>query len=299
MSIGLTDGVGMYEYHAMNDGVERGSPDYIVSRSDLKEISNHNPEYWRKGGNPPSSEAIKTGALVDALVTEPHRYKDLFEVLEADRYPPRYQAKEKELGRYLVKAKDVEKHEAMAASLRAKRVEEWDGLTVGEVIDGADTQTMATTTFTASGVTVHLRALIDVNPVANWLGDVKTSRSIDSRGWYNALRYEQRLAMQSAFYLDVYNAANFGICLNLVLDDPQLIVKRHFLHLLVHSEKPHQAAVRMPDEEFLAEGRAQYQEALRQYCMALASGEWPGYPNAIETVSMDRRVDWIQRHATQ
>lgn len=277
--IGIFPNTGMCSYHNSNAGIERGSRDWIVSRSDLVDVL-QTPEYWLLGGNPPSSQAIKTGSLVDALVTEPDRFELLFDIIDADRYPPRYADKERESGKYLVKRKELPNYMRMAESLRAKRVDEWDGMTLGEMLDGADKQVMAMTFFEACGVKVWLRALIDIVPDANWIADVKTTRAIDLRGWYKQLRWEG-LALQAAFYLDVYNAAAQGLPLNDAGHGPA----KHFLHAIVSNQRPYQAAIRRPDDAFIAQGRAQYMDALGAYCDALATGRWRGYPDGIETIN--------------
>lgn len=289
--IGVFPRTGMYTYHNANAGLSRGDASWIISRSDLVDISEHSLEFWKEGGNPPSGEALKTGALVDALVTEPSRYAELFDILDADRYPPRYAQKERESGKYLVKKKDLAKHAAMAGNLRCKYIEDWD-MTVGEVIDECcETQVMAVTYYEACGVRVWLRVLIDALPeAANWLADVKTSRAMDPRAWHRALRYEAGLCVQTAFYMDVFNAASLGLSLNDFWYTPSHLHRAsYFLHFVVGNTQPYQAAVRRPDDDFIIHGRMLYQDALAAYCDALHLGEWPGYPNRIEVIKFDQR----------
>lgn len=292
MKIGISHEYGMEAYHAINHRLERGSPDWIVSRSDLKDVE-QSPEFWKLGGSGfKSTEALKTGELLDALVTEPERFNELFEIVEADRYPPKYKEKEADLGKYLVKRKDLPKYETMAHALRTKRVETW-GSTVGDLLaDSCHFQVAAFTTYTAHGVTVPLRCLLDVVPEVHWIGDIKTARALDSRSWRRALLYEFGYAMQAAFYLDVYNAAHNGIQLDVwlktcYLPDEFPGLKEHFLWFLVKNEQPFQAAVRTVDAPFIEQGRQRYLRALDAYCLALATDTWPGFPDDVETYNLN------------
>lgn len=84
--------------------------------------------------------------------------------------------------------------------------------------------------------------------------------------------HEYRYHVQAAFYLD-------GMRLN-------LMHPRAFVFVVVEEEPPYQVALYTLPDEWLAQGRTQYQRDLVAYGRCLDSGEWPAYPAEIRECEM-------------
>lgn len=105
------------------------------------------------------------------------------------------------------------------------------------------------------------------------LGDLKTTgdasaeafaKSVANYGYYR----------QAAFYLDGFNA----------LDERE----RLFVFLPIEKERPYLAARYDLPPEWIAKGRREYRDALRQWAEAEETGIWPGYPSEMRTLEPPR-----------
>lgn len=108
---------------------------------------------------------------------------------------------------------------------------------------------------------LHPRAIVDFKTSAN-ASPAKFSRALVDYGY----------ALQAAWYSDGYEAVTGE--------------RLPFIHVVVEKEPPHLVAVYQLDDEALAYGREQGAQARRLFAECESSGEWPGYPSEVVSVSL-------------
>ncbi len=79
------DGVTTETYIKQLRNIERGHPEYVLSRSDLVEISKC-PHRWIMGYQPPDSDAKDWGSLIDCMALSPDRFRIAY-AMAPDMYP--------------------------------------------------------------------------------------------------------------------------------------------------------------------------------------------------------------------
>lgn len=102
--------------------------------------------------------------------------------------------------------------------------------------------------------------------------DLKTTDDASPEGFAKSIA-NWRYDVQAAFYMD-------GI--------EQATGKRpkSFVFIAVEKKPPYGVGVYVLDSDSLELGRAQYQHDLRIYAECLRTGEWPGYGDKIQTISL-------------
>jgi hypothetical protein len=261
-------------YHQMSEG-KRGHKDFLMSRSELMEF-NHCPQRWLRGVEEDRGDkATEFGSLVDCIVTAPNSVKNLFAVIpfeyvneEGDRKPWNFNAKtckqwkaERE-GKTLVKADMMQ--QALQAEARLK-----EDVRTRDLIANSQKQVCITTLYQSAGLTVAIKALIDLVPIAkgehgDCLADLKTDRNASPGKWQRTV-FERDYHVQAAMYLDAYNSC------------PGVSPRNRFLHVIVENVKPFEPARRELSQEFIDLGRMRYVCALERYCQCLKSKQWPGF----------------------
>lgn len=106
----------------------------------------------------------------------------------------------------------------------------------------------------------------------NVIVDLKTTEDASPEGFAKSIA-NWRYDVQAAYYLD-------GV--------QQATGKRPkaFVFIAVEKKPPYGVGVYVLDSESLDLGRAQYQHDLRVYAECVRSGEWPGYGDKIQTISL-------------
>jgi exodeoxyribonuclease VIII len=112
--------------------------------------------------------------------------------------------------------------------------------------------------------------LVDLKTTRDGLDDETISRTL--------ARY--RYHVQAAWYVDGARAAGLAV--------------RAFALVFIEKSRPHGARVVTMCEDSITCGRVLYRENLETYAECLASGQWPGYSTATETVSIP---SWEMRRA--
>lgn len=283
------------DYFRANDGLTKGDPKWKVSRSDLLPFLNATPRHWIEDTGILDSRSIRLGSLVDCLVLTPELFS-VYYAIQPSTYtadggkgkPPvekpwnnnatvckDWNAEQEGEGKTVVSRSELDDARQMADAVLEKKVVSWGG-TVGDLVSLSSTQTMVVADYTepTTGITVPLRALIDVTPPdeisPDSLWDLKTTRDTDPEKWRRSVSnfdYE----FQAAFYLWVYNRATGS-------------ERDKFGHLIVGNSAPHLAAVRQLSTESIEIGERKFEAAIRNYCQCLKSGEWPAYSDDVEIV---------------
>lgn len=123
---------------------------------------------------------------------------------------------------------------------------------------------------------VWLRARLDWMPdphsaIRPVIFDYKTTKSAYPASFARSM-YDFGYHIQAAFYADLYLALT-GV------DAP-------FLFIGQEKEPPYLVSVCQPDAEAMRAGRQKVREAIDIYAACSAVDEWPGYPDAIHTISL-------------
>jgi exodeoxyribonuclease VIII len=112
--------------------------------------------------------------------------------------------------------------------------------------------------------------LVDLKTTSKPLDDEQIAKTIGN------FRYH----VQAAWYTDGARAAGLAV--------------RAFVFVFIGKSRPHGARVVTLCEDSITCGRILYMENLETYAECLASGQWPGYSTATETVSIP---SWEMRRA--
>lgn len=276
-------------YHVQEDGIERGDPAYVMTRSSLMAFRSC-PAKWRAGWAPKDTEATDYGSMQDCRVLTPERFDDRYVV------PPKTCKATKTMscvkdGEAAI-GDDVEWNPQAGECKTWKREQEKAGLIVLNAVEKAESDqalgilfadTRIKTLINCSQkqvlvigeyrdketrITVPLKCLIDLVPDKDSihgkeLGDFKTCRSANPRTWLKVID-ELCYDAQAAMCMDLYCAATG--------ED-----RTNFVHAIQENMHPWQTARRMLSTEFIQLGRLKVTEALKRYCKCLAEDRWPDF----------------------
>lgn len=287
------------KYHAQS--AERGAPGFIISSSVLREFARC-PSRWKAGYEPPGSDSLSYGSLLDCLVLTPDQFDDRFVVRPAT-YPDSKTGDQKPWNGNSTWCKewlqnheniDVVSGEGMKEAEAAR-----DRLLADELIrsfhDCSDRQVWVSADWQDkdTGLVLPCKALLDYVPrldseFAKSLGDLKSSRSgaltpfqrqVYQYGWY----------FQAALYLDMYVAAT---------------AEDRVTYCLIGQENYHpwEPFRRMLAEDYIAMGRGSYEMALKCYARCVKTGKWPGYDDHADSIqgwSLCSPEPWMQFESLQ
>lgn len=272
-------GVKSAEYHAYGNA-ERGDHELVMSRSQLMDFAAC-PSRWLAGHEIVETPEMEYGSLIDCLVTSPESFGDRFAV-----YPEMYPAivKKEEVqkawnlnadfclawkrhaetgGRECVKPKHLEIARAAVRRLDSCRQ-------IRTLLDESDRQVMMVAEWADedTGIVLLVKILIDLLPKSSSrhndsLADFKSCRDASHDAMSKASA-SKNYCEQAAMYIDVHNAATG--------EDREL-----WLLACQESTAPFEPVLWQMDELFVRMGRANYQQALRNYCQCLKHNEWPSY----------------------
>ena len=153
----------------------------------------------------------------------------------------------------------------------------------------------------------HPAAFAILHHVKDIIGDLKTTEDASPEGFAKSIA-NWRYDVQHAYYMDGTRLAlEQGKCnppqegkaeLSVYWTDPVTGVlcrcrpdfwrgyPKHFAFIAVEKKPPYAVGVYVLDSEGVEIGRAQYQHDLRVYAECVRTGEWPGYGDKIQTISL-------------
>jgi exodeoxyribonuclease VIII len=114
------------------------------------------------------------------------------------------------------------------------------------------------------------------------VGDLKTTEDASPEGFARSIA-KWGYDVQHPYYLDT---------LTLALNQTDKVdfnipsSAKAFVFVAVEKAYPHAVGVYLLDEASVALGRAKYRRALDVYAECKSSGQWPGYGNAVQTISV-------------
>lgn len=281
------------EYYA-KQAVDRGHPNYVMSRSELSAFAN-NPQSWKLGLPNEETDATEWGSLLDLWLLTPDEFGKTV-VVCPETYPagPKHEkVRTGEIaagdplpwhssatyckdwvaqheGKRIVSFKEMDALKDAAAAIA--RDEE-----ARDLIANSQKQVWVEAQYEdeETELVVPVKILIDLVPDENYrreagklafrqtLADFKTARSASQRTWQREV-FSRRYHWQAKLYLDVWNAAF-----------PE--TRDSFLQLIQESAEPYAIGRRIISEELLEMARVEYLHALRRYCRCLKEDFWPGY----------------------
>lgn len=303
-------GAGITAGQYLKQEVERGHPDYVLSRSDLVEILRC-PHRWRAGYKLDSSEARDRGSLWDCLLLDRPNFGKRYAVIPLEYPAPAHHPKVKkgeiQLGDPLpwnanagwcedwLKAhanqetvKQAELSEAEAAISRIALDSE-----LANLINNSTKQLMVVGAWQdkATGFKVPIRALVDIvphldSPFAQWLLDFKTTNQGGLRLWTRSVAsyaYHVQAWLHTALYVAATkeDRCDFG-------------------HIVQENYEPFHVEKRLLSAEFIELGGTIARNALALYCQCLKSDVWPGYParTVLHGWALVEPESWMQSEAT-
>mgnify|MGYP001199794895 CR=1 FL=1 len=263
------------EYH--KQVAKRGEAGFVVSSSPLRDFI-HCPRRWINGYESSDSKSTDWGSLIDCRFLTPDQFGARVAI-----QPPTYTNEKGEVKDWSNNAKKCKEwnefhREAGHQIASVEDVNECDKAiqrlmddpTIARWHSDSDRQVWVAGEWKdeATGIVVPCKCLLDYVPRASseyfrCLGDFKSARSAAPRGWSRHL-YTYGYHIQGALNLDMFVAAT--------QEDRQT-----WCWILQENYPPYEPGLEMMSEDFMAMGRATYQQAMGRYCRCLKSGQWPGY----------------------
>lgn len=276
-------------YH--NQEAERGTPEFVMSPSSLKEFA-HCPSRWKNGYKQPDSDAKDFGNLLDTIFLTPtlfqHRY-----ALKPETYTDsktgeikKWNGNSNTCKAWLEDHADkavVTAYEVQEAQLAAKRLAADE--TIEEFVKVSDKQVHLIGQWDDpdTGVIVPVQCLMDLVPKGDStfqksLGDLKTTRNA-SQGAFAKQVFTFGWHIQAALDIDLFVAAT--------KQD-----RTDWIFIAVENYPPYAIGRRLLSQDFLDIGRATYRDSLKRYARCLKTGVWDGY-DAPEEFSLVQPQPWM------
>jgi len=269
-------------YHRQDAGIERGSPAYIMGRSELMSFAQC-PHRWILGYQPKDTDATDWGCLIDCRVLDPNRFGDKYAIAPAtylaDGRKKGDPQIEKPWNRNATFCREWEEAQGDKTIIKADELVEseiaikalYSDPDISQVLLGSEHQVMVVAEYKdrETEIVVPVKILIDIKPLESsgyqrQLFDFKTSVSADPARWPRIV-FERGYHVQAALYLDVYAAATG--------ED-----RIEFGHIVQENFPPFETSKMKVSLEFLQMGRESYVFALRKYCQCIKTNQWPSYP---------------------
>jgi len=284
---GLYPDMGIEAYHADTTAISKTGLDLIN-----KSPAHYFAEYLDPARPPKKNDetpARLVGHLAHCAILEPDQFDRRYAVLPADapRRPSstQWNAKNPSADSLAAMAwwrdwqaknegKTVVTHEQREAALRqaesVRRIPD-----IREALERGRPEVSAYWTDPATGVLCRCRPdWVHEAGSGVILVDVKTYSSADPFEFARQIP-RMRYEVQAAYYTNGFALAA----------DADVLA---FLFLVVETEYPYAASAVMLDDDALAQGCVTYHRNLETYVQCLKTGQWPGYPTAIQPVSLPR-----------
>ena len=265
------------DYSKQPAGVKRGSPDWVMTRSELMAFAAC-PEKWIASEDTDTdTPATIWGRLVECLEMSPENFGSLF-VVHPETYPPAgkpwtrranycsdWEEERTSAGLTVISPKVRAEADIALYALRSY-------LPRVDLVACSKKQVMVEGSFSVGAQTIPLRCLLDLVPnkthlnFGRWLADSKTARNGDPKAFERVID-DEAYDVQAALGMDLYKKATG--------ED-----RTDWVFPLQENIKPYHVVKPMPalTAEFIAWGRDKYVAALGYYSRCLDSGQWPSYP---------------------
>lgn len=271
----------------MRQSVQRGDPQFVISRSELMLFASC-PQRWIRGYTFKDTDATEFGSLIDCLLTSPETFSKRYverpatypagkkhsqvvsgEISEGDPVPWSSAARWcKDWAKQQGEKEPVSAEDMADARAAVKRFAE--DKEINDLLASSKRQVMVVAEYhdRETELVIPTKCLIDLVPdkdsrFGKELADLKTCRSAAHDTWEKELDRHNYDA-QGAMNIDHYVAATG--------ED-----RCSFLHALMENVFPFEPGKRNMSQEFIELGRAKYVRALKRYCKCLKENKWPGF----------------------
>jgi len=260
--MGIHDTMSSAEYHGDRNAISKSGLDLIhKSPAHLRYALDH-PEERSE------TPAMQKGSLVHSLVLEPDKMAETYAVMPPtikQRRGKEYEAFKASAGdRIIITADFKAEAQRIADAVLSNPV-------AHEIVQKAEyiEQSIFAEEF-ETGVLCKCRPDIRIG---SHIYDLKTTSNAHQRSFSHSAR-NFRYHVQAAFYSDVCKWAGIEVeAFGFIAVDTQ--------------DMPYQCVVyHHMDTDAIQRGQAEYMDDLRRYAECLESGEWPGYPNEHEFLSL-------------
>ena len=258
----IVRGLPAEQYHSDTATISKHGLDLINRAPALYQHKLLNPETER-------APALRWGSLVHTRVLEPHLWDETTIVApDIDRRTKvGKEAWESFIalagGREVISRDEALELEAIAAAVRAHP-------SAAALLDG-DVSVEDSVYWTDEETGIACRARPDLIRCDGIVVDLKTTQDA-SAGSFARDAAKYRYHVQAAFYLD-------GLRANGVAVDS-------FAFVAVEKSSPFLVQCFVADDDFVTAGRAAYRRDLELYKRCLTSGDWPGYAETIQPLSL-------------
>jgi len=289
---------------------ERGEAGYAMSSSALR-LFDACPSKWVRGFNPPASQSLEYGSLLDCVVLTPEHFKDVY-ALQPDTYETtgmecpncksvtdskrcskckceRVEVKitkpwsnqsttcaawteaQKQAGKEVCTAAELADAQAAAKRLFSDPI-------IGDYINESDKQVWIAAEWhdAGTGLVVPVKCLVDLLPrrtseFFDGAGDLKSTKCAKKISWE---RFAEAVGynVQGAWNIDLVQAA---------LPNES---RRNFSFILSENHHPWEPSREMMENDddpqsssLMANARAKYRRIMANYCQCLKHKKWPGY----------------------
>ncbi len=245
-----------------------------ASNSDLATLYFKSPAHlkWRKDHVEPGTEAMNLGSLFHTLVLEPEHMTRRFHIFEGEKrskVKKEEWAKAEGSGKIVVREKATADVVEMVKSVKAHPaagafLERMDGTIYERPIYWKE-ETTGLLCKVKPDIIIH-------NTQLRILVDLKKTRDASYKGFQKAIG-TYLYDMQAAYYLDGAKAGtgkDFDA----------------FCFICCEPEPPYAVSVYLADAEMIEKGRELYKHNLGIFKKCLNTGEWPGYPKDVQTISL-------------
>lgn len=277
------------KYHVQEDGIDRGNPRFVMTRSSLMAFRSCSAK-WRAGWTPKDTDATEYGSLQDCRVLTPGSFQARYctppKTCKATKTMSCVKEGEAEVGDDVdwsplaKECKDWKREQEKSGKIVLNAVEKGESdLALGilfaderikTLINCSEKQVLVIGEYhdKETGLVIPVKCLIDLVPAKDseygkCLADLKTCRSAHPHTWTKAVD-EYDYDSQASMNLDLYTAAT--------AED-----RCQFVHVLQESNHPWQTGRRMLSTEFVALGRLKTIEALKRYCQCISAQSWPDW----------------------
>jgi len=286
ISVGTDDGA----YHLNKKEFKRGSPEFLVSPSMLKEFDKC-ASRWLSGYNPPDSDAKDYGSLFDCLVLNQSAFWDRY-ILRPETYTnedgeeKKWNGNAKVCREWIARAgtKEIISNDQWGEVKRAKE-RFFQDETISMMIGSGPSQVLVRGEWKheETGLIIPVECLLDKVPekdsdFANCLPDVKSSRNASSHAW-NSWCFQAAYHVQAAFDIDLYNTATGE-------------QRDTWLFLISENYSPFEPSKKILSQEFLEIGRGEVHRILSNYAVCLKTNHWPGYDEERDSKGRVLRQGW-------
>lgn len=255
------------EYHADRTAISKSGLDLIAK-------SPAHFRYWMDHSRE-ATPAMQKGTLIHTMALEPEKVRDQYAVLPPSikqRRGKEYETFLAEVGeRAVLTGAQMEDAKRIVSAVEANPVAR------KIIADATDIERSVFAEDFETGIKCKCRPDIIAG---SRIYDLKTSRNAASRSFAASVR-SYRYHVQARFYLDVcqwggIEVSQFGF---IVVDTDSMPYQCTVYHSLA--------------SEALSDGLDLYREDLRTYAKCLETGEWPGYPEEYDVLSLSGHA-WDQ-----